>query len=364
MKIHQISQILQELTPIQYAESFDNTGLLVGHPNDDVHGVLICHDALETVIDEAIEKKCNLVVCFHPIWFKEIKRLNGNDYVERSIIKAIKNNIAIYGLHTALDNHFYGVNDIMLKKLGVETSEILIPKTNFIQKLVTYCPANIEHQLLEALFNAGAGNIGNYDQCSFRSQGKGTYRGNDLSNPTIGEKGVRSDEKEVKIEVIFEKYLQSKILSTLKTNHVFEEVAYEIYQLENIHQKIGLGKFGMLKNPIETDDFFDLLKSTFKVPVIRHSNITKSQIQKIAFLGGSGSFAIKNAIGCGSDIYITSDLKYHDFFLAENKIILADIGHFESERYIKNYIFDFLKEKITNFAIILSETNTNPVNYY
>ena len=345
MIIKNIIQQLEALAPLAYAEDFDNVGLLVGHPEDHITGILVCHDALETVIEEAITKHCNLVVCFHPIWFKGIKKLNGNSYVERSIIKAIKNNIAIYAIHTALDNHNLGVNDIMLKSLGIKTSQILVPKTNYIQKLITYTVLSNQEQIMLALFEAGAGKIGSYDECSFRSLGKGTYKGNENSNPVIGERGKRSEEEEVKIEVTFEKHLQSKILEALKKNHVYEEVAYEIYALENIHQNIGLGKVGMLPEPLTTTHFFDLIKEKLNVSVIKHSEIIKNKVQKIAFLGGSGSFAVNHAINCKADLYITSDLKYHDYFLAENKIILADIGHFESEKFTKNIIFDFLKEK-------------------
>lgn len=364
MIIKDVTDQLENLSPLAYAEDFDNVGLLVGHPEDKVTGILVCHDVLEAVVEEAIENNCNLIVCFHPIWYKGLKRLNGSNYVERTLIKAIRHQIAIYAIHTALDNHFLGVSDLMLKALGVETSEILIPKSHYIQKLVTYTVPENTDQLMTALFEAGAGSIGNYTECSFRSAGKGTYKGNALSNPVYGQKGVRSEVEEIKIEVTFEKHLQSKILNALKSNHVYEEVAFEIHQLENKLQNVGLGKVGWLKNEMKTPDFFHLIKEKLNISVIKHSEIIKNNIQKIAFLGGAGAFAIENAINCKADIYITSDLKYHDYYRAENKIILADIGHYESEMFTKNYIFDFLKKKFTNFAIILTKTNTNPVKYF
>ena len=363
MKIKEIITVLEEMAPLAYAEDFDNVGLLVGNENENATGILVCHDALESVIDEAIAKKCNLIVCFHPIIFSGMKKITGKNYVERAVLKAIKNDIAIYAVHTALDNHKEGVNKIFCDALGLENTKILVPKSNFIQKLVTYTiPENAEH-VRNALFEAGAGKIGNYEDCSFNSQGIGTYMGNENSNPEIGERFEFVETQEIKIEVIFEKHLQGKVLQALFKNHVYEEVAYEIYDLQNQHQNIGLGMVGELTNPLSEVDFLQMVKTKMQCGGIRHSSLLGKSIKKVAVLGGSGSFAIKNAIQAGADVFLTSDLKYHNFYEAENKIVIADIGHFESERYTKNYIVDYLKEKITNFAIVLSEENTNPVKY-
>jgi dinuclear metal center YbgI/SA1388 family protein len=363
MKIKEIITILEEMAPLAYAEDFDNVGLLIGNEEEIATGILVCHDALESVIDEAIAKKCNLIVCFHPIIFSGMKKITGKNYVERSVLKAIKNDIAIYAVHTALDNHKDGVNKIFCDAIGLLNSKILIPKTNFIQKLITYTiPENAE-QVRNALFEAGAGKIGNYEDCSFNSQGIGTYMGNENSNPEIGDRFEFVEAKEIKIEVTFEKHLQSKILKALLKNHVYEEVAYEIYDLQNQHQNIGLGMVGELEKPLSEVEFLSFVKSKMQCGGIRHSTLLGKSIKKVAVLGGSGSFAIKNAIQAGADVFLTADLKYHNFYEAENKILIADIGHYESERYTKNYIVDYLKEKITNFAIVLSEENTNPVKY-
>ncbi|WP_396145389.1 Nif3-like dinuclear metal center hexameric protein [Flavobacterium sp.] len=363
MKIKEIITVLEEMAPLAYTEDFDNVGLLVGNENENATGILVCHDALESVIDEAIAKKCNLIVCFHPIIFSGMKKITGKNYVERAVLKAIKNDIAIYAVHTALDNHKEGVNKIFCDALGLENTKILVPKSNFIQKLVTYTiPENAE-QVRNALFEAGAGKIGNYEDCSFNSQGIGTYMGNENSNPEIGERFEFVETQEIKIEVIFEKHLQGKVLQALFKNHVYEEVAYEIYDLQNQHQNIGLGMVGELTNPLSEVDFLQMVKTKMQCGVIRHTALLGKSIKKVAVLGGSGSFAIKNAIQAGADVFLTSDLKYHNFYEAENKLVIADIGHFESERYTKNYIVDYLKEKITNFAIVLSEENTNPVKY-
>ncbi len=363
MKIKEILSILEEMAPLAYAEDFDNVGLLLGNQDINATGVLVCHDALETVIDEAIAKNCNLVVCFHPILFSGLKKITGKNYVERSIIKAIKNDIAIYAVHTALDNHQEGVNKIFANALGLTNTKILIPKQNFIQKLVTYTiPENVE-KVRNALFDAGAGTIGNYENCSFNSKGIGTYMGNEHSNPEIGERFEFVENEEIKIEVTFEKQKESQILKALFNNHVYEEVAYEIYDLKNANQNIGLGMIGELLHEMDENKFLTFVKEKMQSGGIRHSVFLNKTIKKVAVLGGSGSFAIKNAIQAGADAFLTSDLKYHQFYEAENQLLLADIGHFESERYTKNYIVDFLMKKIPNFAIVLSEENTNPVKY-
>ncbi|PRZ28295.1 Nif3-like dinuclear metal center hexameric protein [Flavobacterium granuli] len=362
-KIKEILFVLEEMAPLAYAEDFDNVGLLVGDQNAEATGVLVCHDALENVIDEAITKKCNLVVCFHPILFSGLKKITGKNYVERAIIKAIKNDIAIYAVHTALDNHQDGVNKIFCDALGLTKTKILIPKQNFIRKLVTYTIAENAEKVRNALFDAGAGNIGNYEDCSFNSKGIGTYMGNEHSNPQLGERFEFVESEEIKIEVTFEKHLEPKILKALFSHHAYEEVAYEIYDLQNQHQNIGLGMIGEFETPLSETDFLAVVKNKMQADGIRHSAFIGKPIKKVAVLGGSGSYAIKNAIRAGADAFLTADLKYHQFYEAENQVLLADIGHFESERYTKNYIVDYLRKKILNFAIILSEENTNPVKY-
>ncbi|MFV5684386.1 Nif3-like dinuclear metal center hexameric protein [Flavobacterium sp. GB2R13] len=363
MKIKEIISVLEEMAPLAYAEDFDNVGLLVGDQESEATGVLVCHDALEHIIDEAIAKNCNLVVCFHPILFSGLKKITGKNYVERAVIKAIKNDIAIYAVHTALDNHQEGVNKIFCDALGLVNTKILIPKQHFIRKLVTYTiPENAE-EVRNALFDAGAGTIGNYENCSFNSKGVGTYMGNEHSNPQVGERFEFVQGDEIKIEVTFEKHLENKILKALFKSHAYEEVAYEIYDLQNQHQNIGLGMIGELETPMNEKEFLLFAKEKMQSDGIRHSNFLGTAIKKVAVLGGAGSFAIKNAIQAGADAYLTADLKYHQFYEAENRLLLADIGHFESERYTKNYIVEYLRKKILNFAVILSEENSNPVKY-
>jgi len=363
MTIKNITDYIEELAPLSYAEGFDNVGLLVGNLQTEVTGVLVALDTLEEIVEEAIEKGCNLIVSFHPIVFKGLKKFNGSNYVERVIIKAIKNDIAIYATHTALDNSHLGVSAKMAEVIGLVNTKVLIPQKGIIKKLTTYVPHKDAENLREALFRSGAGNIGNYDHCSFNIKGEGTFIGNEDSNPAIGNKGELHVEAETLISVIFEKHLESKILHTLFEHHPYEEVAYEIVTLDNIHQNIGMGMIGELEVDKEIQVFFEELKQIFGLKIIRHSSFVKNKVKKVVVLGGSGAFAIDQVKSAGADIYITADLKYHDFYKAENQIVLADIGHYESEQFTKNLLVDYLTKKFTNFAIILSGKNTNPINY-
>ncbi|RIA08811.1 dinuclear metal center YbgI/SA1388 family protein [Flavobacteriaceae bacterium MAR_2010_72] len=363
MIVQDVIAYLEELAPLSYAEDFDNVGLLVGNKNNKVNGILVTLDTIEAVVDEAIKKKCNLIISFHPIIFKGLKKLNGSSYIERTVIKAIKHDINIYAIHTALDNALQGVNDIIFNTLHLKNKQILLPKKGTIKKLTTYVPQYSADKLRKALFTAGAGTIGNYDHCSFNTDGIGTYRGNENSNPTIGKKGQIQHEDETQIGVTFHKHLESQILQALFSNHPYEEVAFEVTTLDNYNQTIGMGMIGELEKKTNTLEFLEFVKSKMKVSVIKHSKITKKTVHKIAVLGGSGSFAISAAKSANADVFITSDLKYHDFFSAEDQIILADIGHYESEQFTKNFLARYLSKKITNFAVVLSTTNTNPVKY-
>ncbi len=355
---------LETLAPLAYAKDFDNVGLLVGDKNTTVTGILITHDTLEEVVDEAIAKKCNLIVSFHPIIFSGIKKFNGQDYVNRVVLKAIKNDIAIYATHTALDSVQHGVNGTICNQLGLVNRKTLVPKTNYIYKLTTYVPHAEANNIRTILFEAGAGNIGNYSNCSFSLKGDGTFLGSESSNPTIGKKGELHTEAETQISVTFEKHVESKVLQALFKNHPYEEVAYEVTQLTNTHQNIGMGMIGELEKPIQEAEFLSFLKEKMNTQSIRHSKLLNKNIQKIAVLGGSGSFAISNAKHQEADVYITADLKYHDFYQAENTILLCDIGHYESEQYTKTLLYEFFTKKMPNFAIVLSDINTNPVNYF
>ena len=364
MTVNDIAQILEELSPLHYAEDFDNVGLLVGNASQKVTGVLVTLDTLENVVDEAITKKCNLIVSFHPIIFKGLKKITGRTYVERVVIKAIANNIAIYSMHTALDNSNLGVNAKICSVLGIKNPKILIPKKATIKKLTTYVPSSSADSLKTALFKAGAGNIGNYSNCSFSSEGIGSFMPNKNANPTVGEIEKLQQEKETQLKLTFDSKNEKEIINTLFKNHPYEEVAYEIISLENNNQNIGMGMIGELEEEMDENAFFNHIKNKMNAKGIRHSAFLGRKIKKVAVLGGSGAFAISAAKAAGADVFITSDIKYHQFYEAEKQLVIADIGHFETEQFTKNLLVDFLTKKIPNFAVNLAESITNPIKYF
>ncbi len=363
MIIKEICAALDELAPEYFAEDFDNVGLIVGDAHQEVKKALITLDTTEAVVDEAIEKDCALIISFHPIIFKGLKRLNPTDYVSRAVIKAIKNDIGIYATHTALDNIHKGTNRSMADQLDLKNCEILVPKPASIKKLTTYIPVDDTEKVREALFAAGAGNIGNYERCSFTLAGTGSFKGNEDSNPVKGERGITQLEPENQLNITYAAHRESAVLKALFHAHPYEEVAYEVETLENQNQQRGIGMIGDLPETMSEKELLDWLKKKFHTPCIRHSVLTGNKINRVAVLGGSGSFAINKAKSLGADAFVTADLKYHDFFQSEGNLLLADIGHFESEQFTKALLYDYLKEKFPNFAPVLAETNTNPVQY-
>ena len=364
MKLAEITNFLENIAPLNYQEDYDNSGLIVGNSNDEIHAALVALDCTEQIVDEAIAKNCNLIITHHPIVFKGLKKFNGKTYVERVVLKAIKNNIALYAIHTNLDHVANGVSAEICKRLGVENPKILSPKNNLLKKLVTFCPTAQATQVRNALFAAGAGNIGNYSDCSFNTDGTGTFKGGDGANPFVGEVGSQHQEAEVRIETIFKAQDERKILLALLENHPYEEVAYDIYPLANKLDTVGAGMVGWLQQEMEAHEFLHHVKNKMNTQVIRHTALFPKKIKKVAVCGGSGSFLLKDAIAAGADAFITADFKYHEFFDAEDKLIICDIGHYESEQFTSNLLIDNIQEKFPNFAIRLTEHNTNPINYY
>ena len=364
LPLQDIIQELERLAPLRLQESYDNSGLITGDPSMQIQAALICLDSTEAVIDEAIRRGCNLVIAHHPIVFSGLKKITGSTYIERVIIKAIQHNIAIYAIHTNLDNVAQGVNAKICEQLGVLKTRILAPMGNQLKKLVTFAPLAASATVKNAIFNAGAGHIGNYSECSFSVSGDGSFKGNEFSDPHIGKKGEQHVEKEERIEVIFPSWKESAILSALMGAHPYEEVAYDIYSLTNLHPHLGAGMVGELEEPIKTEAFLDLIKDRMKAKVIRHTALNKKDIQTVAVCGGSGSFLLNEAKKAKADIFISADFKYHQFFDAEDKIIIADIGHFETEQFTINLVGDYLREKFTTFAVLFTETNTNPIYYH
>ena len=363
MKIKEIIKTIEELAPPALQESYDNAGLIVGDPESAVSGALITLDVTEEVIGEAIRKKCDLIIAHHPLIFKGIKKLNNQNSVERMLVISIKNDIAIYAAHTNLDNIYHGVNATIAKKLGLINTAILAPKENILKKLVAFCPASHAGQVRDAIFAAGAGHIGNYDSCSFNLDGEGTFRAGAGANPFVGELHTLHFEKEVRIESVFPVYLKNKIVSAMLHAHPYEEVAYDIHPIENQFAGVGAGMTGELETPENPLDFLLRIKKVFDTACVRYTKLCKKKITKVALCGGSGSFLLQNAIAAGADVFITGDVKYHEFFEADNKIIIADVGHYESEQYTKELLMNIIKKNYSTFAVRFSEINTNPIGY-
>ncbi len=364
MTIKEIVAQLEQFAPLAYQESYDNCGLLVGDKNTKANSALLCLDITEEVLDEAIQLKSNLIIAHHPILFSGLKKINGNNYVERIIIKAIKNDIALYACHTNIDNVVNGVNYKIAEKLGLKNVKILSSKKSLLQKLVTFAPTENAEKVRKALFESGCGTIGNYDECSFNTEGTGTFRGNDNSSPVIGTKGVSETVNETRIEVVFEKHKQSGVVTALKQAHPYEEVAYYLQDLDNHYQNVGSGVIGELETEEELTGLFSRIKSIFKVPFLKHTSEVKKTVKKIALCGGSGSFLLKDAIASGADVFLTADFKYHQFFDSESKIVICDIGHYETEQFTPEIFYEVIHKKIPTFALHLSKVNTNPVNYF
>lgn len=362
--IAELIQEIEKIAPRAYQESYDNARLITGNKHTECNGVLLTLDSTEAVVQEAIDKGCNLIIAHHPIVFKGLKQFTGSTYVERTIIKAIKNDIAIYACHTNLDNQLVGVNAKICDKLGLVNQRVLAPKVNTLLHLVAFVPKNDLFKVREALFQAGAGKLGNYSECSFSLEGVGTFLPNEQANPTIGQVHQFEEVDEARLEVILPIHLKEAVLQALKSAHPYEEVAYYMTELINENQEIGAGMIGELPMPIDALFFLESLKETMNTKLVRHTAIQPNQmIQTVAVCGGVGSFLLPMAKAKGACIFITSDVKYHEFFDADEQLILADIGHFESEQYTNELFAEIITKKYSTFAVHFSMIKTNPINY-
>jgi len=364
LTIKEIIQELEAFAPLQYQESYDNAGLIVGDKNCRVDSVLLAVDVTEAVIDEAVKLGAGMIIAHHPIIFKGLKKLTGSNYVERTVIKAIKSDVAIYAAHTNMDAVSNGVNGILAEKLGLENVSVMSPRAGLLKKIHVFVPEDYANAVREAAFKAGAGHIGNYDNCSYNVNGKGSFRAGDDSNPFVGEKGQTHFEPEVKIEIVFPEVLQSAVINAVITAHPYEEVAYDVYSLDNPWDKVGIGLVGELKTPVKPMDFMESLSGILKQPHFRYTKPVTDEIKQVAICGGAGSFTINQAKAKGADVLITADVKYHEFFDADSQIMIVDAGHYETEQFTKELFSNVIQKKFPNFAVRFSNVNTNPVNYY
>jgi dinuclear metal center YbgI/SA1388 family protein len=361
--IQDILSFLDQVAPPAYQESYDNATLICGDKSWPLKGVVCTLDCTEAVVEEAIALGANLIVAHHPIVFKGLKSLTGKTYVERTLIKAIQANVAIFAIHTNLDHVASGVNRRIADRLGLQKPRILQPKKQLLTNLVFFVPKASKNQVLEAVFQAGAGQIGEYSDCAFSSEGVGQFTPSEKANPTLGQPGLPHEEAELRVEVILPSHLISKVLSALKTAHPYEEVAYYLSNLENENQEVGAGMIGELDQPMTEEQFFSHLKSTMNLSIIKTSPLTNKPIQRVAVCGGAGIFLLGDAKRAGADVFITSDVKYHEFFDAEGALILCDIGHYESEIFTKDLLADELSQNFPNIALYLSKVVTNPTSY-
>jgi dinuclear metal center YbgI/SA1388 family protein len=364
MLIQDITSFLEKMAPVFLQESYDNTGLITGNAGWQCTGIITTLDATEAVVQEAMAKKCNLIVAHHPIIFSGLKKITGKNYVEQTIITAIKNDIAIYAIHTNLDNVLEGVNGKIADQLNLINRQVLQPKINTLKKLFTFVPVQHAEKVRNAIFAAGGGQVSNYSECSFNSTGTGTFKAGQNTHPFAGKIGERHTENETKIEVIFPAWLEKAVYTALVTAHPYEEVAYDIMALQNSNNSIGSGIIGVLPAPISETVFLQNIKEKFNLSVIKHTQLTGKQVKTVAICGGAGSFLIGDAVRAGADFYISSDIKYHEFFDANDKLVIADIGHYESEQFTIDLLFDILREKFPTFAVLKTGVKTNPVHYF
>jgi len=364
LRIQDVVRQLEAWAPPAYQEDYDNSGLITGNGQWPVAGILTTLDCTEEVVREAIGSGCNLIVAHHPIVFRGLKSITGRTYVERAIIQAIKNDVAIYALHTNLDHVNTGVNREIANRIGLINTRILAPRTDTLAKLVTFVPRSHEGQVVDALHQAGAGEIGNYEYCSFRVSGQGYFRPAKSAQPYIGRAGELEQVEEVRIEVMFPRHGKDKVLAALKKSHPYEEVAYYYQLVENTNQEVGAGLVGELPKPMEPKLFLQLLKDQMNTRIVRHTAFGQEPITRVAVCGGAGSFLVPRAIAEGAQVLVTADFKYHEFFDSEGKIAIADIGHYESEQFTKQLLAKVLREKFPTFAVNFSKIDTNPISYF
>jgi len=363
MKLQDLTAFLDSAIPLSFQESYDNSGLQVGLPDKEINSALICLDVTDEVLDEAGYAGCNIIISHHPLIFHGIKRLSGRTITERLLLKAIKQDVAIYSAHTNLDVAGSGVSRKMAEKLKLQNVKTLSPLKGRLNKLITYVPEDHLDKVREAIFNAGAGIIGNYDYCSFTTSGTGSFRGGEGTNPFVGEKGKMHFEKEARLETVLFSHLKDKVIKALLEAHPYEEVAYDIYPLDNDNIDIGMGCTGDLPEPVAEKDFLKVAGTIFSARGIRYSKLTGKKITKVALCGGAGGALISDALASGADAYITADVRYHSFFEGGNKMIIIDIGHYESEKFSSEILYDLIIKKFPTFALRFSEVNTNPINY-
>jgi dinuclear metal center YbgI/SA1388 family protein len=364
MRIKDVTAVLEAWAPPSLQEDYDNSGLQLGDPAAEITAAMVCLDVNEAVVEEAASTGCGLIISHHPLIFKGLRSLTGRTAVERTLLAAIRHNIALYAIHTNLDNVIDGVNGEIAQRMGLKPLHVLDPKQGQLRKLVVFVPLDHAEQVRNAVFQAGGGAIGLYDECSFTLEGTGSFRPTAGADPFVGRVGERHAAREVRMEFLYAPHREQAIVSAMLQEHPYEEVAYDLYPLLNTDRHVGSGLVGELEVAVSGQEFLELLKKVFRVRALRHTVLPERPVKRVAVCGGSGAFLIPKAIRAGVDAYVTGDVKYHEFFDASNRLLLVDIGHYGSEQYTMDLIQRKLTEKFPTFAVRLTETVTDPIYHY
>ncbi len=368
MTCKEIIKYFEEWAPKEIAWQKDNVGLQVGSLNNKLNNILLCLELHDQVIDDAIKKNCNLIISHHPLLFQPLKKIDlQNDKNSKLIEKLIKNNITLYSAHTNLDFTKEGVSFELAKKLKLNNIDFLVHQNSNQYKLSVFVPVDFVDKVANAIFENGGGRIGEYTNCSFRTKGNGTFKGSGNSNPYLGEKNKIELVEEIKLEVLVDSWKLKKILTAIFETHPYEEVAYDIYPLANSNKNYGAGTIGELDKPMHQKQFLDYVADNLKIKNFRYSK-GNNKIKKVALCGGAGSDLVKDALNSGADAFITADLKYHTFQDANEKILLIDAGHYETEIHsldeVKRKLSHYTIGKNINTKIFKYEGSTNPIFFY
>jgi dinuclear metal center YbgI/SA1388 family protein len=366
MKCDNIIKIIEDWAPKSIAWEKDNVGLQVGSLRREVKNILLCLDVNEKVIDEASKKNCNLIISHHPLLFRSLKKIDiERDQKSKILEKLIKKDITLYSAHTNLDFTKDGVSFQLADKLGLSNQRFLLNKSSNLNKLIVFVPVDNADKVAEAMHSAGAGIIGEYSHCSFRTIGMGTFKGSNKSKPSMGVKGKLNKVSEVKIEVLVNSFDLHKVISSMKKIHPYEEVAFDVYPMVNENFNYGMGVIGDLKKELTAKEFLTYVSKSLRINNFRFNKGSKFRIKKVAVCGGSGSDLLETAIKSKADAFVTADVKYHTFQDAEDEILLIDAGHYETEIHslnaIKNRIENSLKDKVKVYKF---SGTTNPIVFY
>ncbi len=369
VRCQQIFDWIEEWADPALAEDWDHIGNLVGSPADSVSRVLVTLDVTDEVIAEAIDENVNLIVAHHPLFRDPIPYLRSDLFSSSRVYRLIQKGISLYAAHTNLDAAPGGINDVLADLLGLRDVEILFPTyEENLYKIVVFVPLGHEERVREAISARGGGWIGNYSDCTFQTEGVGTFRPLEGTKPFIGETGELERVRETRIETIAPQKKLSDLLKNMIAAHPYEEVAYDIYPLKNTGTKAGLGRIGRLPESLALADFARKVKDSLGLGMVRITGDPQRSVSKIALCGGGGMSLLEQAIKCDADLYLTGDIRHHGALDALDRgIALVDGGHYGTERVIVPVLADYLQKKAKEagegLTVLVSQINTDPFSY-